>query len=106
LTVVVDLISAICLHSALFAVVYRFLPAIRLPWRVVLVGGLVTAILFYLGRIAIGLYLARTATASFYGAAASFAVLLLWLYYSAQIFLFGAQLTVCIDRENKRIAGH
>jgi membrane protein len=59
----------------------------------VLIGALVTAILFHAGRWAIGLYLGRATQPTAYGAAASFAALLLWLYYSAQIFLFGAEFT-------------
>ncbi|MBC7984084.1 MAG: YihY/virulence factor BrkB family protein [Candidatus Obscuribacterales bacterium] len=101
LTFTIDLLTSITSNTVLFAVVYRYLPAVRLPWRTVLQGGLITAFLFYLGRIAISIYLARAATTSFYGAAASFAVLLLWLYYSAQIFLFGAQFTACLgERQN------
>jgi len=72
------------------------MPAKRLPWRPVLRGALVTALLFQLGRWAIGLYLGRSTQPSAFGAAASFAALLLWLYYSAQIFLFGAEFTACL----------
>jgi membrane protein len=88
-----DLIVSLLLISGLFALMYRYLPARRLPWRVVLVGGLLTAILFYIGRWGIGLYLAHSTQPTAFGAAASFAALLLWLYYSAQIFLFGAEFT-------------
>ena len=76
--------------TGLVALMYRYLPARRLAWRHVLTGALVTALLFHLGRWAIGLYLGRATQPTAYGAAASFAALLLWLYYSAQIFLFGA----------------
>ena len=65
----------------------------RLAWRDVWRGALVTALLFSLGQLAIGYYLGRSATTSAYAAAASLLVLLLWLYYAAQIFLFGAELT-------------
>lgn len=67
----------------------------RLPWRPVLIGALVTALLFNLGRWLISLYLARATQPSAFGAAASFAAMLLWLYYSAQIFLLGAEFTAC-----------
>ena len=80
---------------------YRYLPARRLPWRQVLTGALVTALLFHLGRWAIGLYLGRATQPTAYGAAASFAALLLWLYYSAQIFLFGAEFTACLGQSRK-----
>jgi membrane protein len=62
----------------------------------VIAGGVLTAILFTLGRWAIGLYLAHSTQPSAYGAAASFAALLLWLYYTAQIFLYGAEFTACM----------
>jgi membrane protein len=84
------------LVSALFAVIYRFMPSRRLAWSVVIGGGALTAILFDAGRWAVGLYLAHSTQASAFGAAASFAALLLWLYYTAQIFLFGAQFTACL----------
>ena len=64
-------------------------------------GALVTALLFHLGRWAIGLYLGRATQPTAYGAAASFAALLLWLYYSAQIFLFGAEFTACLGQSRK-----
>jgi membrane protein len=88
-----DLIFSLLLISGLFALIYRYMPARRLPWRVVLSGGLLTAVLFYIGRWGIGLYLAHSTQPTAFGAAASFAALLLWLYYSAQIFLFGAEFT-------------
>ncbi|HTB67385.1 MAG TPA: YihY/virulence factor BrkB family protein [Steroidobacteraceae bacterium] len=88
-----DLVVSLLLISSLFALIYRYMPARRLPWRVVLSGGLLTAVLFYIGRWGIGLYLAHSTQPTAFGAAASFAALLLWLYYSAQIFLFGAEFT-------------
>jgi membrane protein len=77
----------------MFAVIYRLLPDVRLAWRNVWVGAAVTALLFTLGKSLIGLYLGRSATASVYGAAGSFIVILLWIYYSAQVFFFGAEFT-------------
>ncbi|HXS29803.1 MAG TPA: YhjD/YihY/BrkB family envelope integrity protein, partial [Steroidobacteraceae bacterium] len=68
----------------------------RLPWKLVASGGLLTAVLFTIGKWAIGLYLAGSAVPSAFGAAASFAALLLWLYYTAQIFLLGAEFTACL----------
>jgi membrane protein len=91
-----DFVVAVTLVSLLFALIYRYMPARRTGWKVVLVGGFLTAILFNIGRWAIGLYLAHSTQPSAYGAAASFAALLLWLYYSAQIFLFGAEFTACL----------
>jgi membrane protein len=92
---VLDLVISLTLVAGLIAIIYRYLPSRRLPWRPVLIGAMVTALLFHLGRWAIGLYLARSTQPSAFGAAASFAAMLLWLYYSAQIFLLGAEFTAC-----------
>jgi membrane protein len=91
-----DLLTSLLLVTGLFALIFRYMPAHRLPWRVVVAGGALTAVLFYIGRWAIGLYLAHSTQPTAYGAAASFAALLLWLYYTAQIFLFGAEFTACL----------
>jgi len=96
-----DFLLSIALGTGLVALMYRYLPARRLAWRHVLIGALVTALLFHLGRWAIGLYLGRATQPTAYGAAASFAALLLWLYYSAQIFLFGAEFTACLGQSRR-----
>lgn len=93
---VVDFIISMMLVSSLFALIYRYMPTRRLPWKVVLTGGVLTAVLFDAGRWLIGLYLAHSTQASAFGAASSFVALLLWLYYTAQIFLFGAEFTACL----------
>ncbi len=79
--------------TVLFALIYRFLPDAEIAWRDVWLGAALTAALFTVGKLLIGLYLGRAGVASAYGAAGSLAVLLVWLYYAAQIFLFGAELT-------------
>lgn len=81
------------LAGLLFATVYKVLPSVRLGWKDVAVGALITAVLFTVGKYAIGLYLGSSTVASTYGAAGSVIVVLLWVYYSAQVFLFGAELT-------------
>lgn len=81
------------LVTVLFAMIYRFLPDVRLHWRDVFVGAALTAILFTLGNYVIGLYLGRSGTASAYGAAGSLVSIMLWVYYSSQVLLFGAELT-------------
>jgi len=81
--------------AALFATIFKVLPDVVLRWRDVLVGAVVTALLFAIGRSAIAMYLAYTATASTYGAAGSVVVILLWVYYSSLILLFGAAFTKC-----------
>ena len=79
--------------TILFALIYRFLPDVKLLWRDVWVGSMMTAALFTVGKQLLALYLGRSSTTSSYGAAGSVIVLLLWVYYSAQIVLFGAELT-------------
>jgi membrane protein len=91
-----DLLLSLLLVSGIFAAIYRYMPTPRLPWSVVLRGGVLTAVLFDIGHWAIGLYLAHSTQPTAFGAAASFAALLLWLYYTAQIFLYGAEFTACL----------
>jgi membrane protein len=83
----------------LFALIYRVLPDTKVAWRDVWLGAVVASVLFVLGKYALGMYLVHSAVASAYGAAGSLAVLLTWLYYASQIFLYGAELTkVCARR--------
>ena len=96
LLTLLDVASSLVVVSCLFSVIFRYMPARRLPWRVAAEGAVLTAVLFDLGRWAIALYLAHSTQPSAFGAAASFAALLLWLYYTAQIFLFGAEFTACL----------
>ncbi|MGW9064691.1 YihY/virulence factor BrkB family protein [Achromobacter animicus] len=79
--------------AALFAVIFKLLPSARISWPDVIPGAVVTAALFLLGKWGIGLYLSRGAAVSAYGAAGSLIALLLWIWYSAQIFFFGAVFT-------------
>ncbi len=78
---------------ALFAVIFKLLPSAKISWRDVIPGAIVTAALFLVGKWGIGVYLSRGAAVSAYGAAGSLIALLLWIYYSAQIFFFGAVFT-------------
>jgi len=86
-------VVSIVVTTGLFAMLFRFLPDVRLHWRDVTTGALVTAVLFAIGQQLIGLYLGQSSMASAYGAAGSMMVLLLWVYYSCQILLFGAEFT-------------
>jgi membrane protein len=79
--------------AACFAAIFKVLPDAKIEWKDVRVGGAVTAILFVIGKFLIGMYLAHSTTANAYGAAGSLALLLLWTYYSAMIFLLGAEFT-------------
>lgn len=89
----VNLIFSLVVITALFAMIYKFLPDIKLEWRDVLIGAIVTAVLFTIGKTLIGMYLGRASIGSTYGAAGSLVVVLVWIYYSAQIFFFGAEFT-------------
>jgi membrane protein len=89
----VNVLASIVVTTALFALLYRFLPDVRLRWRDVTTGALVTAVLFTIGQQLIGLYLGQSSVSSSYGAAGSVMILLLWVYYSCQILLFGAEFT-------------
>jgi len=77
----------------LFAMMFRYLPDVEVRWRDVWVGSAMTAFLFLIGKWALGLYLGSGAAGSAYGAASSLVTLLLWIYYSSQILLFGAEFT-------------
>jgi membrane protein len=79
--------------AVLFGLIFRFVPATRTPWRDLWPGSLVTALLFTIGKGLIGLYLGKASVGSAYGAAGSVIVLIVWVYYSAQIFFFGAEFT-------------
>ncbi len=84
---------SLCMLGLIIAAIYKVLPDCHLRWRDVLVGGLVTAVLITIGKVAIGIYIGQTGIASSYGAAGSVLAALFWVYYSAQIFLLGAEFT-------------
>ena len=88
-----DFFVSFAVVTVLFAVIYKWLPNVSIAWRDVWAGAAVTALLFNVGRAGIGFYLGSTAATSAYGAAGAFVLMLLWLYYSAQIFLLGAEFT-------------
>lgn len=89
----VNLVISIGAITVLFALIYKFLPDAEIAWRDVWLGAFVTAVLFSLGKFLIGLYLGNSAVASSFGAAGSLVLLLVWIYYSAQILFFGAEFT-------------
>ncbi len=89
----VNVAVSLAVITALFTLLYAFLPDVKLRWRDVVVGAFVTAVLFSIGKQLIGLYLGRSTAASTYGAAGSVIVLLLWVYYSSQVVLLGAEFT-------------
>ncbi|MBM4301862.1 MAG: YihY/virulence factor BrkB family protein [Deltaproteobacteria bacterium] len=84
---------SILLVTLLFAMVFKILPDVKIAWSDVWVGSAITAILFTLGKFLFGMYLARSSISSAYGAASSLAIILMWVYYSAQVLFIGAELT-------------
>jgi membrane protein len=91
--------------TVLFAMIYKVLPNVNISWGEVWIGAAITAVLFEVGKILIGLYIGKTSVASSFGAAGPFVVLMVWLYYSTQIFLLGAEFTVAYayrDKPNPR----
>jgi len=93
LAVVANAGVAFLLVAAMFALIYKVMPRVRVQWKDVWIGALFTAVLFSLGKSAIGLYVGHSGLSSAFGAAGSLVVVLLWVYFSAQIFLIGAQFT-------------
>ena len=91
-----DLIVSFAIVTILFAIVLKYLPSIKIEWKFVFVGALITSVLFNLGKIFIGYYLINSKYSTVYGAAGSLVILLLWVYYSGLIFFFGAELTQVI----------
>jgi membrane protein len=89
----IDIAVSFALSTLLFAMIYKIMPRVRIAWRDVWVGAAVTAALFAVGKWAIGLYIGRSSVASAFGAAGSLVVAMVWVYYSAQIFLLGAEFT-------------
>jgi membrane protein len=90
---ILDVVLSLGMATVLFAMIFKYVPREAIPWSDVWIGAAVTAILFTVGKIVIGLYLGKSSFNSAYGAAGSLIVLLLWIYYSAQIFLLGAEFT-------------
>lgn len=102
---VLELIISLVVITGLFALMFKALPDARITWSDVWVGAGLTALLFTIGKFAIGLYLGKSDVGSAYGAAGSLVILLVWVYYSAQILLFGAEFTqVYANAVGSRIA--
>lgn len=100
----VNLVISLGVTTVLFALIFKFLPDAKISWRDVWIGAFITSLLFSLGKTAIGIYLGNSAVASAFGAAGSLVLLLLWIYYSAQILFFGAEFTqVYADKYGSKI---
>ena len=89
----VNVLVSLAMSTTLFAMIYKFTPRARIAWSDVWIGAAVTAVLFEAGKFLIGFYLGKAGVTSGFGAAGSFVVLIIWVYYSAQIFLLGAEFT-------------
>lgn len=97
---IVGLVVSFGLVTVLFAMMFRFLPDARVEWRDVWLGAAFTSLLFVIGKFALGVYLGKGAVGSAYGAAGSLVVILVWVYWSAQILFFGAEFTQVYAREH------
>ena len=97
---IVELLFSFCVITVLMAMIFRFLPDLRIEWRDVWLGATLTSLLFILGKFALGIYFAKSAVGSSFGAAGSLVIVLLWVYYSAQILLFGAEFTQVYARSH------
>ena len=95
---VINFVISFAVISCLFALIFKYLPDVKLPWRAVWYGAGLTAILFTIGKMLLGWYLGRGSTISVYGAAGSLAALLIWTYYSALILFYGAEVTKAVAR--------
>jgi membrane protein len=88
-----DFVVSLGVISTMFALMYKILPRVKIGWRDVWVGAVATALLFTIGKVLVGLYIGKSRVATGFGAAGSLVVVLVWVYYSAQIFLLGAEFT-------------
>ena len=102
---VVNMALAVGITTVLFAMIFKFMPSVEIDWKDVWVGAGVTAVLFEIGKFAIGLYLGKSGVNESFAAAGSLVVLLAWVYYAAQIFLLGAEFTKVYSEDNGSHAG-
>jgi membrane protein len=102
---VINMLVSLTITTVLFAMIYKLMPTARIAWSDVWVGAVVTALLFEVGKLLIGLYLGKSAVAESFAAAGSLVVLLAWVYYAAQVFLLGAEFTkVYADEHGSLVA--
>jgi membrane protein len=100
---IVNFVLSLGVVACLFALIFKYLPDVKLAWRPVWYGALLTAILFTIGKMLLGLYLGRGSTVSIYGAAGSLAALLIWTDYSGWILFYGAEVTQAIARREEQV---
>jgi membrane protein len=102
---VINIVFSIGIATVLFAMIFKVMPQVKVGWRDVWTGALVTAVLFEVGKWLISLYIGKSSITSSFAAAGSLVVLLVWVYYSAQIFLLGAEFTWVFANEHGSLAG-
>jgi len=102
---VIEFVMSVAIMTVLFAMMYKLLPATRIAWSDVWTGALFTAVLFWLGKFAIGLYLGKNETLSSFGSASTVVLVIVWVYYSAQIFFLGAEFTHEFAKEHGSRSG-
>ncbi len=102
---VINTVFSLGIATVLFAMIFKIMPQARVSWRDVWVGAVVTALLFEMGKMLIGLYIGKSSVTSSFAAAGSLVVLLVWVYYSAQIFLLGAEFTWVYANDHGSLAG-
>ncbi len=95
-----NMLVSVFISTLLFAMIFKLMPSVRIAWRDVWIGAGVTAVLFEIGKLLIGLYLGKSAVTESFAAAGSLVVLLAWVYYATQIFLLGAEFTKVYARED------
>ena len=102
---VFNILLSIGISTVLFAMIYKFMPTVKIVWRDVWIGALVTSVLFEVGKAGIALYIGKSGVNESFAAAGSLVVLLAWVYYAAQIFLLGAEFTKVYANEHGSVAG-
>jgi membrane protein len=101
LMTLLNFVVSLAVISGLFTLIFKYLPDVKIPWKPALYGGILTAILFTIGRILMAWYLGRGTATSVYGAAGSLAALLIWTYYNGWILFFGAEFTQALVKQNQ-----
>jgi membrane protein len=102
---IVNFVISFGFTTILFAMIYKVLPDLELAWRDVWLGGVITSLFFTIGKVLIGLYLGHSAIGSSFGAAGSVIIILIWIYYSSQVVLFGAEVTQAVVKRLGRLRG-
>lgn len=99
---ILNIAISLAITAALFALMYRFLPSVRMRWRDIWMGAATASLLFSIGKLVIGFYIGTAAIASSFGAAGTLVVVIVWVYYSSQIFLLGAEVVAAVSENPAR----